>query len=175
MNTYLEEHSATDFVTNLKEKLRGKEEKVKSRKQEEETKKERGDDDEKRRMRRRGEMMMKEDEARRSLLERQEKLTSSLLLLRCSPVVKRVTRRTINYFRLLPPPRPSPLTPQPSLPGLSNILPASSRAASSRAASQVKLPAQEDSLKELEKEIRDALHGTRPSTRRPKERGLVLS
>ena len=139
MNTYLEKHSATNFVTNLKEKLRGKEEKVKSRKQEEETKKERGDDDEKKRMRRRGEMMMNEDEARWSLLKRQERLTSSLLLLRCSPVVKRVTRRTINYFRLLPPPRPSPLTPQPSLPGLSNIV----------AAPQVLA---------MEKDIRDALH-----------------
>ena len=79
MNTYLEEHSATDFVTYLKEKMRRKEEKVKSGEQEENTKKERKDDDEKRRMRRRGKIMMNEDEARESLVRSQEAGATYLL------------------------------------------------------------------------------------------------
>ena len=105
MNAYLEKHSGIDFVTYLKVNMKRKE-KVKSGKQEKRTKKEGKDDDEKRRL------MKIEVEARGSLIRKQEQLTSSLLLLRRSPVVKRVTLRTITYFR---PPQPSPTPPPPQL------------------------------------------------------------
>ena len=72
-------------------------------------------------------------------MKKQEQLTSSLLMMESRQVVKRVTRYTTSYFRPPPPgplpPPPAPLPPPP-----------------------VELPAQEDSLKELEKEIQDALH-----------------
>ena len=103
MNTFLEGHSATDFVTILKEKLK----KAKDGKREEETIKEREEGRERERKRRREEMI-EEDEARRSPVKSQEQLTSSVLQLGRNPTVKRVMWRTVHYYR-----PPSPWTSSP--------------------------------------------------------------